>query len=244
MKGLVGILILLSTTIYPSLARDTTCYSDLILVGIHHPIYTEDTEALIALGNMLYTKSPYFSDVCIFSTGKELLNVLKEEKRQGCVIRHLLIMGHSGFQGYFVKELAGFYRDGYEVIDEGRLYLPNEDAAFIEDLKCALENGDIEFSKDAIVVLSGCNTAHGKENIANDMAKILKVPVIGANQKVDLFNVDDPGEDMKGLESRSFYAYLPMKDGSIELYNFGVEVLKVSEAIRIVREKVKEFSTQ
>lgn len=211
--------------------------ANLLLVPIHHPYYPMDDKMLPRLGQMVVSKSTFHLNLQVFANGKELLAILKKATLQYGKIGHLILMGHSGYEGYFAEEGAGFYRDGYiPKTENGMGYRLRPKAATVSELALAIRQKEIVFSDSSVIVLAGCNTALGENNIAIDLMAVTEIPVIGAAQKIDLYDGVLVGTDMLGTENKTFYAYLP--DGSsIIKYNLNHAAISIQKALQIVQAK-------
>jgi hypothetical protein len=209
---------------------------DIVLVGINHPLHPMDNITFPRIADSLCNKSAYFDKAYSFRNGAELLNILKTLTSLHHKIGNLAILGHSGYQGYFVEDNSGFYTDNYTTSYSGQKIKFTNCSARVKDLKQAIEKKEIVFSEYAVIVLIGCNTAYGDNNLAADLAALTHLTVIGSGQKVDLYNVSNMGEEMKGLERETFYAYV-YKDQKTVKYNFDLESINISRAIEIVNSK-------
>jgi len=221
--------------------ENDTLFADLVLVGSKHPYFPQDDITLPRIADSLIKKSSYLRTVDTFSSGDEFLKRLVEATARYGKIRHLVVMGHSGFQGYFVKGSSGFHRNEYVITINGKRYPFLNGAANVNDLMVLVESRKIVFDASAIIILAGCNTAYGEENIAFDLADKLNIPVVGSNQKVDLYNVGNIGEDMKGLEKRTFIAYLPDGPDMIR-YDLSSDYISISRIIEIVKMKLTNIT--
>jgi hypothetical protein len=220
--------------------EDTTA-ANIILVGIGHPFHTHDDITLPRIADSLKNKSPYFSKVYTFRNGNEFLEVLKKVTKQYGKIGNLSVMGHSGYQGYFVEANSGFHRDEYQVLQQGTVIPFTKNVSKMSLFRKALKEKEIIFSAASMIVLIGCNTAYGEDNIAFDLSDATNLPVIGSNQKIDLYNVKNQGEEMKGLEDRTFYAYIPDGQEMIR-YDLCRKSITVSTAIEVVRERISKLN--
>ncbi|MBY0427194.1 MAG: hypothetical protein K2Q22_16285 [Cytophagales bacterium] len=216
---------------------------DLVLVGANHPFFPSDNITLSRIGDSLVHKSPYISSKATFTTGKELLEILKYVTIKHGSIGKLVIMGHSGYQGYFVEHNAGFYRDQYQIIERGKMVQLNKESRNIRSMEIAIKNKKVKFGDDAVIVLAGCNTAFGERNMALDLMLISNTVVLGTKQKIDLYNVSNLGEDMKGEEDGGFAAYLP-KGKEVLAYFIKKRLLSISEAISIIEAKKSILSVK
>lgn len=232
--------IFFSTPIFGQMKNDIEWGSaNVVMAAIHHPYYPLDDKMIPKIADSLITKSPYLNASTTFSNGKELIEKLSTITAKQGKIGYLVVMGHSGTQGYFAEENAGFYKDSYKVIHHsGKITPLSSKAANVSDLEKAIIEKHIVFSDTSIIVLAGCNTAFEDDNIAYDLMIASNTPVIGAAQKVDLYNGMNLGEEMLGVEDKTFYAYIPTPDSIIK-YDLCHSTITISEAIRIVKEKVK-----
>ncbi len=210
---------------------------DVVLIGIDHPYYPLDNKTFSKIADSLIYKSSFIQNKKTFSSGQDLINKLIVITQNCDAIGNLVILGHSGYQGYFVKYNAGFYRDEYEFYHHNGKVIPlDKMASRVSDLRRAVAERKIVFSDTSIIVLAGCNTAFGEDNIALDVMLATNVPVIGSNQRVDLFHGLNFGEDMLGVEQKTFYAYIPDGDSIIK-YDLCHPSITITEAIKIVKKK-------
>jgi hypothetical protein len=211
--------------------------ANIILVGINHPAHPSDNIILPRIGDSLCRKSPYFNKVYTFKNGREFIEILKTVTKKYGKIGNLAILGHSGYQGYFVEASAGFHRNEYTILQQGRVMPFSPKVSKIKELGQLIEAKEINFSLSSVIVLVGCNTAYGEDNIAFDLADITNLPVIGSNQKVDLYNVRNQGEEMKGIEEGTFYSYIPDGQEMIK-YDLCRKNITVTKSIEIVKERI------
>jgi len=187
-------------------------YLNVIMVARGHPHFPQDDIIFPNLANLLIKSSPYFNVFLSFSSGKEFVDQLKSLNEAGYAIGHLAIMGHSGTGGFFAKDRAGLYSSNYQYIKFGRPIALSIDASRLSDLQSAISSGEIVFRSGFFNILIGCNTTHGPGSFGYELAQISERPTIGTNQKVDLYHVENPGEDLKGMERGDFILYYSRED--------------------------------
>lgn len=209
-----------------------------VLVGKDHPYYPKDNVTLRHLADSLNTKCSYVDTVLSYSTGKEVLAILQRITNEYGSIGNLVFYGHSGYEGFFVRQNAGFHRDAYYLSQKSKNVFLSKDAALLSDLKRLVEAKKIIFDPKSIVVLAGCNTAYGEDNMAVEFADMLNIPVAGSNQKVDLYNVQDRGEEMRGIESKSFFIYFPLETEIVK-YDLKAPTIRITEIFDIASAKRK-----
>lgn len=227
-----GIVALLSTMAFAQ--------KGVVLVGIEHPFHVKDNITLPRLADSLNLKSNYVDTVSRFSTGMEMLKCLKTITDRYGAVGNVVFYGHSGYEGYFVKQNAGFHRDRYYYSQKAKNLQMSKNAAFVSDLKKMVDAREVIFHPRSVMVLAGCNTAYGEENIALDLADALNIPVAGSNQKVDLYNVKSKGEDLKGTQSKTFFVYIPLNKEIIK-YDLERPYATVTEIITITNYKVQQL---
>lgn len=202
--------------------------NNIVFVGKGHPHNPLDDVLLPRIADSLIKKSSYFKTVRVFSSGEELISCLKTLTKIHGTVGNVAIMGHSGYQGFFVKRESGFYRTPYKT-EKYKPEIPlTPDAASIQDLQKAIQKRQIRFSNTSFILLLGCNTAFGPNNIAKDLATVTRIPVIGSAQKLDLYNVSSKGEDLSGEDTGSFVIYYP-SNGSVAQKELGMKSATVSE---------------
>lgn len=231
MKKSIIALLLITILSLSFILKNNDLPINIILVGTYHPYQEKDTKILPNIADSLASKSDFLDSVYLFSTGKEFLKILKtvSEKNK---IGNLAIMGHSGYQGFFVKKEAGFYRNDYPMEKIDPKIKVSENAAFISDLICLIKNKEIRFSKKSIIILLGCNTAYRDKNIAKDLAIASNKTVIGSSQKMDLYNVKNRGQDVLGEGIGSFVIYY-FKNKKLETFTIDTKSITVNELILI-----------
>lgn len=214
-------------------------FHDFVLVANNHPFFPLDNSALQDLAREMVNRNPEFCYYIVFKNGKELLEILKILTKVNGYIRNLALVGHSGYEGYFAEEGAGFHRTSYKMMKGGKVIPLSENAATVSDLDLALQEGSIKFDPSGTIVLAGCNTAHGTDNFAFEFAKTVKLPVIGSDHKIDLFNVQNKGEELIGKDG-TFFVYLPV-NSKILKFDFGTPVIQINSAINKVRQLKEEM---
>ncbi len=224
-----------SVFIYRKQDFKTQPYIDVIFFGINHPVYPFDSKIFCELSIELVEKSPYFNIAIPFHTGKESIEKLKELCKNGKKIRHLVFYGHSGYKGFFVEKESGFYTDTYSHSDEGKKLKFTGKEARIKHLVEEKNNKRIVFDENAIVVLAGCNTYQKGESFANDLAKALQIPVVCTNQKIVIYHTSEVGEELLGIENKTFVALFYEK-GEKKILDFSKTKIGISEAIYKINE--------
>lgn len=119
-------------------------------------------------------------EIHIVATGKQLLDVLSQNKKLNKdAIEHLVIVSH-GFSGglkgenynsglvemdFLVTDAEENLPKNYDLRDRSNVingYVQNG-AATIDDIGNLIKNGDVKFSENSITVLAGCNTGYSCE---------------------------------------------------------------------------------
>lgn len=209
---------------------------NIVLVGIKHPYYPKDDKTMPQLADSLNRKCAYVDVVYPFSSGTEVLSVLQSITRQYGKVGNVVMYGHSGYEGYFVRQNMGFHRDQYYYSQKRKGTPLSRGGALVATLRELVQKRQIVFDSNAVMVLAGCNTAYGEENIALDLADALNIPVAGSNQKVDLYNVGNKGEEMRGTEAKTFFIYFPL-EAEIVKYDLQTPTIDISRIFRIAQAK-------
>ncbi len=189
-------------------------FCDIAFVGRDHPVFPFDNTLMMVFGVELVNKSPYLQECIPFSEGKSVLKNMILKCKEGKQIRNLVLVGHSSENGYFVKSSAGIYTNDYKYNAKGELIIFEKEALKVKELQEALLRKEISFHPDASIILVGCNTAKGENNIASAISKALKIPVVGAMQKVSLMETANFGEGIysKELQRAGYVFYIPNED--------------------------------
>jgi len=89
--------------------------------------------------------------------GKEIINTLKKATSDEGSVSSVVIFAHTGGVGIYLNNNEGFYTGA-------RSYgYSDNNGANVQDLKNSVDQGDIKFSKDASIVLGGCNTCNTQD---------------------------------------------------------------------------------
>ena len=209
---------------------------NIILIGVEHPFYPLDDITIPNIADSLIKKSPYKFRSYKFSSGKEFIQILRKVSSRNN-IGHLVIVGHSGYEGYFVRKNSGLYRDSYKIIQNNKIIPFGEDARFIKDIKFYVDSRKIKFSNNSIIIAAGCNTAMGNENFCADMCEATHTTVLGTLDKIDLYNVECVGEEMKCEQTENgFCVYSRSENNHITKWLIKQSQLKISDAIKLINE--------
>lgn len=124
-------------------------------------------------------------------TGKEFLNTLKRATKEEGSISRVAIYSHSDNQKIYPNLGNNGTTNTNAILRSGRRYsnsVKNSKSVNLSDLKKAIDNGEIKFADDAVIILAGCNAANEFDDngnklditIAQDFAKVTGKKIIAA----------------------------------------------------------------
>jgi hypothetical protein len=131
-------------------------------------------------------------------TGVEFLEALVSASRRA-PIANLVVFGHSGPIGFYMREDRGFYRSIGEIARASRMVdgavaekeekLRALGARDLGDLQELIKSNEIKFASDAVIVLTGCSAAGETDvtpdGIAGKIADITGAIVFGSVNVTD-----------------------------------------------------------
>jgi RHS repeat-associated protein len=148
--------------------------AQLAIAGTGNKYKPEDTRTFKDRADRLSKNTDF--DVKTVNNGMGVLNALKEATAQEGSVGAVVIFAHAGGNGIYMDQDEGFYTDNAGYGKDG--------SANVSNIKGAVDNGEIKFDKDAIVVFGGCNCANpgaeGKPSIAESMTGKLGVTTYAA----------------------------------------------------------------
>ena len=105
-------------------------------------------------------------------TGKEILYHLSQETKNHGPISFFAYFGHSGSNGLFMSNNAGFYTGSREKSSSAH---PNM-YSNVSELSYLIKKGDIKFTPNACIFLASCNTGSDSDYMGNNDGKSATKP--------------------------------------------------------------------
>ena len=192
------------------------------------------------------------------ANGKQILEKLEAVTGESGMVNNVVFIGHSGADGLYLDNDAGFYTEDRGVNIDGKVLTPN--ASNVVELADKVSDGSIKFNISSKIAFLGCNAANGGNEalpIAESISKRLGLSSIGANDFVDVYrgtvaspessfmqyNADRPTQTPNDASYKNKNTYInalnrpPTPNNSVSRTNLNTR--SVSEIHRLINQKTQ-----
>jgi RHS repeat-associated protein len=153
--------------------------------------------------------------------GDQIVNELVRGTANEGSVGAVVIFAHASQEGVYLDNNDGLYRDNE--------WHGGSKSANVQEIKRGVEEGDIKFDKNAVIVMGGCNCGRddGTPSLAESMAQELGVTVYAATGSVYPENAN--GKETGKLQTDgTFYMYKMTPETTVEVPGYGTLTIPAS----------------